>query len=63
MNGYLDSRANLTGKVAIVIGGGGAELLFGKLKGRFPNAICGDEPRMMVAEGFCRLGLMSLAYP
>jgi plasmid segregation protein ParM len=47
----------------IVVGGGGAELLFGKLRERFPNAICGDEPRMMVAEGFCRLGLMSLTYP
>ena len=47
----------------IIVGGGGAELLFKKLRDRFPNAICGDEPRLMVAEGFCRLGLMSLAYP
>jgi plasmid segregation protein ParM len=45
----------------IVIGGGGAELLFPFFKSRFPTAIGGDEPRMMVAEGFCRLGLMSLA--
>ncbi len=44
----------------LVIGGGGAELLFSQLRERFPSAICGDEPRMMVAEGFCRLGLMSL---
>ena len=34
-----------------------------KLVRIFLIAICGDEPRMMVAEGFCRLGLMSLAYP
>jgi plasmid segregation protein ParM len=45
----------------IVIGGGGAELLFPFLKSRFPTAIGGSDPRMMVAEGFCRLGLMSLA--
>ena len=47
----------------IVVGAGGAELLFKKFRERFPNAICGDEPRMMVAEGFCKLGLMSWAYP
>jgi len=47
----------------IVVGGGGAEMLFTSLRDRFPNAICGDDPRMMVAEGFCRLGLMSLGYP
>jgi plasmid segregation protein ParM len=57
---FSDKAAVLDG---IVVGGGGAELLFGKLLERFPNAICGDEPRMMVAEGFCRLGLMSLAQP
>jgi len=45
----------------IVIGGGGAELLFTNLLERFPTAICCDEPRMIVAEGFCRLGLMSLS--
>ncbi len=64
----LDEAERIFGEKAavldgIVVGGGGAELLFGKLRDRFPNAICGDEPRMMVAEGFCRLGLMSLAYP
>lgn len=44
----------------ILVGGGGAELLFARLKQRYPNAVCSDEPRMMVAEGFCRLGLLSL---
>lgn len=44
----------------ILVGGGGAELLFARLKQRYPNAMCSDEPRMMVAEGFCRLGLLSL---
>lgn len=46
----------------IVVGGGGAEVLFTKLREKFPNAISGDDPRMMVAEGFCRLGLLSLSY-
>lgn len=45
----------------IVIGGGGANLLSHQIKSRFPNAIIGDDPRSMVAEGFCRLGLMSLS--
>lgn len=45
----------------IIIGGGGAELLFERLRHRFPSAICSPEPRIMVAEGLCRLGLMSLA--
>lgn len=44
----------------ILIGGGGAELLLGSIKERYPNAICSDDHRMMVAEGFCRLGLLSL---
>ena len=44
----------------IIVGGGGARLLLDKLKQRYPNAISSDEPRMMVAEGFCRLGLLSL---
>lgn len=44
----------------ILVGGGGAELLFAGLKQRYPNAVCCDDPRMMVAEGFCRLGLLSL---
>ncbi|WP_395402365.1 hypothetical protein ACHMW6_29545 [Pseudoduganella sp. UC29_106] len=44
----------------IIVGGGGAELLLKELKQRYPNAISSDEPRMMVAEGFCRLGLLSL---
>jgi len=44
----------------IIVGGGGAELLLQGLKQRYPNAISSDEPRMMVAEGFCRLGLLSL---
>lgn len=62
----LDEADRIFGQKAavldgIVIGGGGTELLYEKLKTRFPNAISGDEPRMMVAEGFCRLGLMSLA--
>ena len=44
----------------IIVGGGGAEILFDGLKQRYPNAVCSNEPRMMVAEGFCRLGLLSL---
>lgn len=44
----------------IIVGGGGAELVFKKIQQEFPTAILGDDPRMMVAEGFCRLGLMSL---
>lgn len=45
----------------IIIGGGGASLLSAKIQQRFPNAIVGNEPRSMVAEGFCRLGLLSFA--
>lgn len=61
----LDEADRIFGQKAavldgIVIGGGGAALLSEQLKRRFPNAAFGDEPRMMVAEGFCRLGLMSL---
>jgi plasmid segregation protein ParM len=44
----------------IVVGGGGAKFLYERLRQKFPNAVCCDDPRMMVAEGFCRLGLMSL---
>lgn len=44
----------------LIVGGGGADLLLSQLKGRYPNAVSSDEPRMMVAEGFCRLGLLSL---
>jgi plasmid segregation protein ParM len=44
----------------IIVGGGGAKFLYEKLRKKFPNAICCDDPRMMVADGFCRLGLMSL---
>ena len=44
----------------ILVGGGGAGLLLDRLKQRYPNAVCSDEPRMMVAVGFCRLGLLSL---
>lgn len=44
----------------IIVGGGGAELLLDRLKNRYPNAVSADEPRMMVAEGFCRLGMLSL---
>jgi len=44
----------------IIVGGGGAELLLDGLRQRYPNAVSSDEPRMMVAEGFCRLGLLSL---
>lgn len=44
----------------IIVGGGGAEILLDGLKQRYPNAVCSNEPRMMVAEGFCRLGLLSL---
>jgi plasmid segregation protein ParM len=44
----------------IIVGGGGADLLLSRLKERYPNAVSSDEPRMMVAEGFCRLGLLSL---
>ena len=44
----------------IIVGGGGAEMLFSEFRRRYPNAVTNDEPRMMVAEGFCRLGLLSL---
>jgi len=44
----------------IVIGGGGADTVLTKIRKRFPTAISGEDPRMMVAEGFCRLGLFSL---
>ena len=44
----------------IIVGGGGTELLLDGLKQRYPNAVSSEEPRMMVAEGFCRLGLLSL---
>lgn len=44
----------------IIVGGGGAALIFEKIRHKFPSAELGDEPRMMVAEGFCRLGLFSL---
>lgn len=46
----------------IIVCGGGAELIFKKIKEKFPSAIFGEDPRMMVAEGFCRLGLMSLMH-
>ena len=44
----------------IIVGGGGTEMLFSEFRRRYPNAVTNDEPRMMVAEGFCRLGLLSL---
>lgn len=61
----LDEAERIFGQRAavldgIIIGGGGADLLLPRLKVRYPNAVSSDDPRMMVAEGFCRLGLMSL---
>lgn len=61
----LDEADRIFGQKAavldgIIVGGGGAELLLSRLKERYPNAVANDEPRMMVAEGFCRLGLLSL---
>jgi plasmid segregation protein ParM len=44
----------------IIVGGGGAELLIAKLRERYPSVVTSDDARMMVAEGFCRLGLLSL---
>lgn len=61
----LDEAERIFGQRAavldgIIVGGGGADLLFPRLKARYPNVVSSDDPRMMVAEGFCRLGLMSL---
>jgi plasmid segregation protein ParM len=44
----------------IIVGGGRAELLLDGLKQRYPNAVSSDKLRMIVAEGFCRLRLLSL---
>jgi len=63
----LDHAERIFGQQAgmlngIILGGGGAELMFEKIRRRFPSVKLGDDPRMMVAEGFCRLGLMSLTH-
>lgn len=60
----LDEADRLFGRqggmlTGIIIGGGGAGLLADQIKKRFPTAIIGDDPRSIVAEGFCRLGLLS----
>lgn len=46
----------------IIVAGGGAPLLIEELRKSLPGVTINDEPRMVVAEGFCRLGLMSLSY-
>jgi plasmid segregation protein ParM len=64
---YLLDEANriFAGKAAvldgIVVGGGGAEVMFSRLNSKFPTAVCSNDPRQMVAEGFCRLGLLSFS--
>jgi len=45
---------------SIIVGGGGVEMLLNGLKQRYPNAVSGDKSRIMVAEGLCRLSLLSL---
>jgi plasmid segregation protein ParM len=44
----------------IVVAGGGAPGLFGSLKENFKQCITDDEPRHVVAEGLCRVGLLAL---
>lgn len=61
----MDEANRLFGQKAaaldgIIVGGGGAALLLNGLKQRYRNAVSSAEPRMVVVEGFCRLGLLSL---
>ena len=46
----------------IIVAGGGAPLLIEELRKSLPGVTMNEEPRMVVAEGLCRLGLMSLNY-
>lgn len=41
----------------IIVAGGGADFIIETLQERWPHAIVSKDPRMAVAEGFCRLGL------
>lgn len=41
----------------VVVAGGGADFIIETLQERWPHAILSKNPRMAVAEGFCRLGL------
>lgn len=59
-NRVFGQKAAVLDGIIVGGGGGGAELLLDGLKQRYPNAVSSDEPRMIVAEGFCRLGLLSL---
>ena len=46
----------------MLIGGGGASLVIDELRNHFPDVRIGDEPRMLVAEGFCRVALAMIRY-
>lgn len=41
----------------VIVAGGGADFIIETLQERWPHAQMAKEPRMAVAEGFCRLGL------
>ncbi len=41
----------------VIVAGGGADFIIETLQERWPHAIMAKDPRMAVAEGFCRLGL------
>lgn len=46
----------------IVVAGGGAPVLFDTLKSKFAQCLTDKEPRFVVAEGLCRVGLLGLRY-
>lgn len=41
----------------VLLAGGGAELIYEELKNKWPHCILLPEPRMAVANGFCRYGI------
>lgn len=46
----------------IVVAGGGATALYEPLKKKFQQCVTDKEPRFVVAEGLCRVGLMALRF-
>lgn len=62
VDGVVDNAERLIAEHArrlngVIVAGGGADFIIETLQERWPHAIIAKDPRMAVAEGFCRLGL------
>lgn len=66
VNEIIDTGTRLFGGVvrrldAVLLAGGGADIIFPTLKERWPHTMTSDDPRMAIAEGMRRWGLTRLS--